>query len=590
MRYIKLLVFFSLWCGLFLPQTVPASVLQDVAFKTESSYTLVSLRFQEGAEAPVPIFKRFDQKVYFDLYGVQAAKIPYQYDVQDERIYRIRLGKHPDKVRIVFDILVYDSKTLTIESLQEDNVLYIVMANPEVPINMERIVHPKPVEPEPVTKPEQQLEQEQPAAPETAQEPETATQQETPAPTPKNDTSNGKNGKPVNSKERNAAGVFAFSFLPPGVNALLNKELLPGVLLGYVIAGLLVLLFIVILLWLRKRKKKNKKSAFDLAAMAHEEEEEEPKQKADFLSDLFHEETAETSAPESDIAVAEEPGEPFDSFAVEEQPPELEEVPEPEEEESDQDLVPETDRAANSAALSAEDIGPEDVDLPVTAREEPEAVAEDEAEAPAEPGEEEMDEPALQREIEASLGIFDEAKASTTTSQDKEILVKVDEEEVRRKKTEESLEESEKYYPLSVGNGWVWKYKNSLRKRMIVGRKRLEKNREVFKVRETVKIGDHKKQTIWYIFKTSKGIVEKTEQYSKKILAFPVKKNKQWEDATNMYQIVSLDETIGTYENCLKIMVSPKDIPIKRYTYFKKGIGLVMDEAKEELIKYKISD
>lgn len=111
---------------------------------------------------------------------------------------------------------------------------------------------------------------------------------------------------------------------------------------------------------------------------------------------------------------------------------------------------------------------------------------------------------------------------------------------------------------------------------------------EVFKIKETVRIGEHKKQTIWYIYKSKKGIIEKADQYKKKLLSFPIKLNNKWEDDSNNYEIISMNESINNFDNCIKIMVAPKDIPIKRFVYFKKDIGLIMDEAKEELIKYKI--
>ncbi len=518
--------------------------IDDITINTQSELTIISFVFDSETDIPFRKFTLADpERIYFDLSGTSKAAQLSSLIVNDDRIDQIRLGNpDPSTVRIVFEITGYRAGELNTDHRFEANNLYYVIANPDHQIIMDDIINKYILQ----TIPPQEEDDMTGTAPE--------------------DDYINADKEPIEDKQEESSDMKIESdiqsfqslpFLPDSVNNFLFNEIFPGFYTLYALG--IALILILLLLFLRKKpKKKPAMNHRDKYAEADSYEEETAPEES--TEDLYGLETDEQQDGGGNLL--------FDD--------------------TQQDFTAsEEDDELDVAEIVDEENGPE-------AEFRDTETAEEEESAPPVSGYSESMEGfddsrgEIEQEIEKSLDIFEEAKTNVNNDQDREILIKLDEKELSEKTLEESLNESFRYYPLKVGNGWVWRYKNSLRKRMIIGKKELQGKGEVYKIKETVRIGEHKKQTIWYIYKSNKGIIEKADQYKKKILAFPIKLNKKWEDDSNNYEIIGLNDTVNNFDKCLKIQVSPKDIPIKRYIYFKKDVGLIMDEAKEELIKYKI--
>lgn len=574
MRRAFFMISLFLMIGLIIPPLVLLSAtLENIEHSSNSQNTMIIFEFDEHIDLSFRVHSLIQpERLYFDLPNTNKITALSEYVVYDDRLQRIRLGfKDPDTLRIVFEINNYKASEIEKSFKSIDNKLYFIVAEPGHQINIDQHIEQYITGFEEIT--EDDLIKDDPFE----IDPFTpADKTETDVPVIDIDQIE---DKPEETIKMNDEKESIRSFLPESVSLFLFHEIFPNFYTLY----LLIILFLIIILMIIMRKKKRRKESdieHDSIIEEYPEEDEEAdnsaiegdKNKEPAFGDFLN---TETRNIRRDLSYKED-RRPF----------------EPEENHSDNNLFDNDDDIIETAELVEEEEEEEEIKS-----KEPEKDLFDYK--PADPDKrkvlteekEKTEKPAsseLEQEIENSLGIFDEAKNNTEDDQEEEIMIKLDEKELRKKREEESLEESMKYYPLNVGNGWVWKYKNSLRKRMVIGRKDLQGKGEVYKIKETVRIGEHKKQTIWYVYKSEKGIIEKADQYKIKILAFPIQMNKKWEDDTNTYEIVGMNESINNFDNCLKIMVSPKDIPIKRYNYFKKGIGLIMDEAKEELIKYKI--
>ncbi len=535
--------------------------LDDVSINTQSQFTIIGFEFDSETDIPFKTYTLTNtERIYFDLSNTTKSPKLSNLFVDDERVSQIRLGyKDQSSVRIVFEIANFRASELNTEYKYISDKMYFIIANPDYEIIIDDIINKYILK----TEPEEQVAEDPLSSIEDTAEEDSVDDAA--------QTEDKQEEISQMNEERESLSVPSISFLPESVNEFLFKEIVPGF---YTIYAVILVIFLLIVLFLISRRKKSKKKALsNYVDQYTEPEETEGETLFDEKED--YQETEELKVPHPAAPLKDEDtGEDFlfdDSHGDIASPEEDEEIEVAEVLDEESDYI-----AEDIDETKDTDTDIEEVPLPETSEREIE---------PEEPDESSKE---IEKEIEDSLEVFEKAKTNVNNEMDQEILIKLDEKELSEKTLEESLNESFRYYPLKVGNGWVWRYKNSLRKRMIIGRKELQGKGEVFKIKETVRIGEHKKQTIWYIYKSNKGIIEKADQYKKKILAFPIKINKKWEDDSNNYEIVGMNDTVNNFDKCLKIQVSPKDIPIKRYIYFKKDVGLIMDEAKEELIKYKI--
>lgn len=139
-------------------------------------------------------------------------------------------------------------------------------------------------------------------------------------------------------------------------------------------------------------------------------------------------------------------------------------------------------------------------------------------------------------------------------------------------------------------------YLKNPKKDYIIKEYSIKKGKEIRYIQRYV--GESKGYQTWFGTET---VLEKENKYGLfygelKVLAYPVKKGKEWSIDPYTFKIESVDKTIkiptGTFKNVVEVKTTEKGTEGYTTTYFAKGIGQILRESvdanSKKTIRYEI--
>lgn len=166
------------------------------------------------------------------------------------------------------------------------------------------------------------------------------------------------------------------------------------------------------------------------------------------------------------------------------------------------------------------------------------------------------------------------------------------------------------YFPGTVGSNWKYKgagneYASFSREVVFAGdnRVQLKENNGGTMSDAVYEITDTQVSRVYFIGESyeKKNYLDQTGDKNMIILKLPLKQGESWENADDTREIVSVNDSVntpaGTFDQCIKIKISPKPTSstAATYEYYKQGVGLVKrmfvtgsDTISSTLEEYKI--